>query len=84
MGLAHLRVAGEEAEGAALGDLEDAADALGGLLLEVGLARVGHVWREVEQRLLRVVEVAGDDELAAWMAEARRWSRMCLRDRRRP
>ena len=62
--LAHLRVAGEEAEGAAAGDLEHAADAFGGLREEVGLARVGHVGRQIEQRLLGVVEVRGDDELA--------------------
>ncbi len=43
--LAHLFVAGEEAEGAALRDFEDAADAFGGFELEVGLARVRHVGR---------------------------------------
>ena len=64
MELAHLGVAGEEAEGAAAGDLEDAADPLGGLGEEVGLARVGHAWREVEEGLLGVVEVRWDDELA--------------------
>ena len=37
--LAHLRVAGEEAEGAAAGDLEDAADFFGGVREEVGVAR---------------------------------------------
>jgi hypothetical protein len=35
---AHLVVAGEEAEGAAVGDLEDAAGALGGVVEEVGVA----------------------------------------------
>jgi hypothetical protein len=50
--VAHLGVAGEEAEGAAAGDLEHAADALGGLPRgEVGLARVGHAGRQVEQGL---------------------------------
>ena len=63
MELAHLGVAGEEAEGAAAGDFEDAADFFGGLREEVGVAGCGHVGREVEQRLLGVVEVAGDDEL---------------------
>ena len=62
--LAHLFVAGEEAEGSAVGDLEDAADAFGGFELEVGLARVGHVGRQVEEGLLFVVEVRGDDEFA--------------------
>ena len=61
--LAHLGVAGEEAEGAAAGDFEDAADFFGGLREEVGVAGCGHGGREIEERLLRVVEVAGDDEL---------------------
>jgi len=61
VGVAHLRVAGEEAEGAALGDFEDAADALCGFFGEVGLARIGHVGRQVEEGLLLVVEVRGDD-----------------------
>ncbi len=39
--LAHLGVAGEEAEGAAAGDLEDSADALGGLRKEVWVAGGG-------------------------------------------
>ena len=76
--VAHLRVAGEEAEGAALGDLEDAADALGGFVGEVGLARVGHVGREIEEGLLFVVEVRGDDELAGVVVRPRRrrmWSK---------
>ena len=60
---AHLRVAGEEAEGAAAGDLEDAADFFGGVREEVGVARRREVLREIEQRLFGVVEVAGDDEL---------------------
>ena len=64
VGVAHLRVAGEEAEGAALGDLKNTADALGCLFGEVGLARIGHVGREVEKRLFFVVEVRGDDELS--------------------
>ena len=66
--LAHLLVAGEEAEGAAFGDLQDAADAFGGAELEVGLAGIGHVGGQVEEGLLGVVEVAGDDELASAQA----------------
>ena len=61
---AHLRVAGEQAEGAASGDLEHAAGALGGLREEVGVARVGHAGGQIQQRLLLVVEVGWDDELA--------------------
>jgi hypothetical protein len=61
--LAHLGVAGEEAEGAATGDLEDAADLFGGVREEVGVARRREVLREIEQRLPGVVEVRGDDEL---------------------
>jgi len=69
--LLHLSVAGEEAEGAAAGDLQKLADADGGLGGEVGVARVGHVWRNVEDGLGLVVEVGGDDEFAsAFEAEA--------------
>jgi hypothetical protein len=64
VGVAHLGVAGEEAEGPALGDLEDAADAFGGFFGEIGLARVGHVWREIEEGLFFVVEVRRDNEFA--------------------
>ena len=55
--LAHLFVAGEEAEGPALGDFEDAADAFGGFELEVGLAGVRHVRWQIEEGLFFVVEV---------------------------
>ena len=34
------------------------------LVGEVGVARVGHVGREIEEGLVGVVEVGGDDELA--------------------
>ena len=61
VGVAHLGVACEETEGAAPGDFEDTADALGGLLGEVGLAGIGHVWGQVEEGLFLVVEVRGDD-----------------------
>jgi len=61
---AHLGVAGEEAEGAAVGDLQHAAGAFGGLREVVGIARVGHSGRQIEQRLARIVEVRGDDQLA--------------------
>ena len=61
--LAHLGVAGEEAEGAASGDLEDAADFFCGLREEVGVAGRGHAGREVEKSLFGVIEVAGNDEL---------------------
>ena len=68
----HLGVGGEEAEGAAFSDLEHAADALRGLGEEVGLAGVGHGRWKIEQRLLLIVEVAGDDELSgAGEAKAR-------------
>ncbi len=62
--VAHLGVAGEEAEGAAFGDLEDAADALDSFLGEVRLAWVGHVRRKVEESLFFVVEVRWHDQLA--------------------
>ncbi len=57
MDLAHLLVAGEEAEGTAFGYFEDAADAFGGFGLKVGFAGVGHVGWEVEESLLLIVEV---------------------------
>ncbi len=62
--LAHLGVGGEEAEGAAASDFQDAADLFGGLREEVGVAGLRHVGREVEQGLAGVVEVGGDDELS--------------------
>ncbi len=61
--LAHLGVRGKEAEGATAGDLEDAADFLRSLGEEVRVARRRHTGRKVEEGLLGVVEVAGDDEL---------------------
>ena len=45
--IAHLGVRGEETEGSASGDFEDATDALGGLREEVGVAGRGHAWWEV-------------------------------------
>ena len=70
---AHLRVAGEEAEGAAAGDAEDAPNAVGGGLGKFGIAGVGHVGRQIEQGLLAVAEVRGHDEFAGFSeAEARR------------
>ena len=63
---AHLAVAGEEAEGAAAGDGEDAVDAVGGGFGKVGIAGVGHVGRQIEQGLLAVAEVGRDDELAGF------------------
>ncbi len=61
---AHLVVAGEKAKGAAASDAEDTLDGFGRGWDEFGIARVGHVGREIEQRLLAVLEVRGDDELA--------------------
>ena len=61
--LAHLGVGGEEAEGAAAGELEEAADTFGGLRDEVGMTRLRHAGGQVEESLFGVVEVAGDDEL---------------------
>ena len=77
--VAHLAVAGEEAEGAAAGDVEHAADALGGGLREVGLARVGHVGRQIEQGLLAVSEVRGHDQFAGSLSVSPRprRRRMC-------
>jgi hypothetical protein len=62
---AHLGVRGEEAEGAAAGNAEDALDGDGGGGDEVRVARVGHGWREIEEGLLAIAEMGGDDELAA-------------------
>ncbi len=63
---AHLAVAGEEAEGAAAGDGENALDAAGGGLGEFGIAGVGHVGRQIEEGLLAVAKVRRDDELAGF------------------
>src|SRR6202000_1425994 len=64
MHAAHLGVASEKTKGTAFGDLEDATDAFGGFFGKVRFARVGHVGREIQQRLLFVVEGRGDDEFA--------------------
>ena len=61
---AHLGVAGEQAEGAAVGDLQHAASAFRGLEEVFRIARVGHSRRQIEQRLSRKVEVRGDNQLA--------------------
>src|SRR5271155_1060146 len=60
----HLLIAGEEAEGAAMRDVEHAADALRSLLLKIRVARVGHIRRQIEQRLLAVAEMRGHDQFA--------------------
>ena len=54
---AHLVVAGEEAEGATVGDAENTLDGFGGGGDEFWLARVGHGRREIEEGLLSVLEV---------------------------
>jgi hypothetical protein len=64
---AHLGVAGEEAEGAAAGDAENALDGCGGGDDEVGFARIRHGGWEVEESLLAIAEVGGDDELAGFV-----------------
>ena len=64
--VAHLRVAGEEAEGAAPRDLKNAADAVGGSLGKFRIARIGHVGRQVEQRLFAVAEVRRHDQFAGF------------------
>ena len=64
MELAHLGVAGEEDEGAASRDFEEADGFFGGLLEERWAARIGEVLGDVEERLLLIVEVAGHDERA--------------------
>ena len=53
----HLRVAGEEDEGAATGDFEQAADAIGGRADELRRARIGQIGWYVEDCLALVVEV---------------------------
>jgi len=57
MDVIHLRVAGEEAEGTALGDIEDAPDLFRGGPSECRRARIRHVWRNIEYGLLAVIEV---------------------------
>ena len=53
----HRAVAGEEAEGTSLGDIEHLTDAIGGARCEIRRARIRHVGRHIEQRLAPVVEV---------------------------
>ena len=61
---AHLGVAGEEAEGAAAGDSQDTLDGGSGRGDEVRIARIRHGGWEIEECLLAIAEVRGDDELA--------------------
>ena len=71
MEFAHLGVRGEEAEGSATGDFKHAADFFGGLREEVRMTRHGHGGGQIEERLLRVIEVRGDDKFfGEWNAEA--------------
>ncbi len=62
--LLHLGEAGEKTEGASASDLQQLANADGGLRGERGVARIGHVGRNVEDGLRFVVEVRGDDQFA--------------------
>ncbi len=62
--VAHLRVAGEEAEGAPARDLQQFADACRRARAAVGRAWIGQVGRNVEHGLLREVEVRGHHQLA--------------------
>ena len=65
---AHLRVTGEEAEGAAVRDAQNALDGQGRGFEEFCRSRVGHLRRQVKQRLLFVAEVRGHYELARAVA----------------
>src|SRR5262249_36691547 len=60
----HLAVAREQAEGAALRDLEHPADAFGRAVGEVRLARIRHRGRQVKQGLTLVLEVRGHNQFA--------------------
>ena len=60
----HLRVAGEEHEGASARDLEQPANDPGSLAGELRRARIGQIGRDVENRLAFVIEVRGDDQFA--------------------
>ena len=62
--IVHLRVAGEENEGAAACDLQQFADALGGLRGELGRARIGHIGRHVEHGLALIIEMGGQHGFA--------------------
>jgi len=61
---AHLAVAGEETEGAAARDFEDTLNAASSGLGELRITRIGHLRREIEEGLLAVTKVRGDDEFA--------------------
>src|SRR5208283_2915085 len=62
--IVHLRVAGEEHEGAAARDLEEPTHHASGLRCELRSARIGQVGRDVKDCLAFVVEMRGDNELA--------------------
>src|SRR5579863_3260425 len=57
----HLRVAGEEAKGAAFGDLEKADDFVGGASGKILVAHVGHGRGDIEERLLAEIEFGRED-----------------------
>ena len=57
MDVIHLRVAGKEAESAALRDIEQAADFLRGGATKLRGSRIRHVRRHVKDCLLGVVKV---------------------------
>ena len=60
----HLSIAGEENEGAAAGDLQQFADALGGFGGELRGARIGHIGRHVEHGLALIIEMRRQDGFA--------------------
>ena len=63
---AHLRIAGEEAKGAAMGDFKHALDATRRGLGKFRIARVRHLRRQIEQSLFAVIEVRRHHEFAGF------------------
>ena len=62
--LVHLRIAGEEDEGATAGDFQQAFYAVRGLGYELRRARVGQVGRNIENYLTLIIEVRRHDRFA--------------------
>ena len=87
----HLRVAGEEHEGASAGNLQQPPDHAGRLAGELWRAWIGQIGRDVKDRLAFVIEVRGDDQVArvvepeppAYVVESAAYGQRCRGQHRR-
>ena len=71
--LPHLRVAGKQHKGSTAGDLEQPPDAVRSLRRELRCARIGQIGGDIEQGLLRIVEMRWQNDLAYISRPGRRF-----------